>query len=209
MTNHTVEYIKFIRDYLVNECYNIIRRESITLTDDSNKNWDNVFNKVHKLLMYYHHISKKIIYAPYQTATEYKYLSFPEFVDNKIGINSVTDADYRFFIKSMSDSVFTYNLNQQYNNHNSLQMVKNHVIYMVDLHIRGEKVNDSIYFSLEERRILHDVLNAIPFLEYVSVNAYKLYNDDVENGSPFDVAFNILEKDVLQMIHANLYLTSY
>jgi hypothetical protein len=209
--NYSTEYILFMKNYLIKSCYTAYNAtEHISYYENEQTNemiWEQIFSQMSVLLTYYLHLSTNhqsllpnhtnIVYSPSQLSTMYQYLSFQQFIDTKINA-ACTNHEYQIFVQNMKDVAFTNKLNHKYNEDTQMRILKNHIIYVIELFLSSQ-TKESMYFSTEESVILDTILDATPYFEFVSVNAYS--NITNEDADPYVTHFKLLEKNVHNDVH--------
>lgn len=209
-TDYNQEYVQFIKKCLIHSCKTLYM-------DSVEKNWESVFQVHHSMVMYYLHLStnfQMVIsnhrpianYSHNELATEYKYMSFQEFIDNEM--KDATENDIRLFTNSMKDWSFVFKMNKKYKTDIALRTLKNHIAYVTNLSVNKLAIPQQ-YFSIDEQIVMYYMIDALPYFEFVNENAHYLYNDTNEDACPDVTAFKLHERSTIQQINEHIRGTTY
>lgn len=232
-TMYSSEYIHFIKTFLISACYmeycNQIYEKSCLLDDDYktlletfNNDidvWEKIFDKNHNLLHYYLHLTtnfqnilnenSSINYNQTQLANVYKQTTFQEFIDiieeQKKQYNEASNK----FMVSMKNKNFKDKMVEIYKNETHENTLKNHLIYIIKLHI-SRQLGKSRFFTDEEQTDIDVMINAVPYFEHISKNGWTI--EEINLGTiyhgidttPKTYLFRTLELRVLQHINKSL-----
>jgi hypothetical protein len=178
------------------------------LQKKSTESYENIFenNDIYHMLKYYMYI----LIAPSTTfedwsshinfqrqSTVFPQKTFQEFIDKSINIKTIGTDEYQRFIVSMQNTEFKNNMIEKYNKYELESVIKNNLIYLVELY--NKKGNKQKYYSTEEQEEL-DYLDMVPFYEYMS----KVINDTNKENSTtsiLDIVYlQNLETTVMEFI---------
>jgi len=177
--------------------------------------WDNVFNNVNDLLIYYLHLSvdhldilelqNKVTYTQNRLTSNYEQLTFQAFIDNQVNFQTIGYREYQNFIKSMQEPSFKKKMVDKYRLDTELRTLKNHIIYVIHLHL-AKHLDCSNMFTDEESADMDIMINAIPYFEHLAKNYWTI--QDIESGlihQTMDVSikkvnFNSLESRVIKQL---------
>lgn len=231
--SYSQDFIQFIKSTLVNACYTgyckyvysvaDIESQNYKLNLLENKNekyiWDNIFNNVNDLLIYYMHLSvdhldilniqHKVTYTQNRLSTIYEQFTFQSFIDDQINFQKVGYREYQSFIKSMKDPSFKNKMVDKYRTYMEFRTLKNHIVYVIGLHL-ARQIDCSTMFTDEESVDMDTMINAIPYFEHLSKNDWTV--EDIETGlihkttdvSIKKINFNSLESRVLKQITVSM-----
>jgi hypothetical protein len=168
------EFIAFIKNFIVNRCIT----ECVLNAYESNCDnilefsmdsimWDKVFQQLSPLIKYYSMLVPDAAYEQNRLATIYAQPTFQEYVDKKICVDTISTVDYQAFIKNMKNEGFRKALVAQYTVACSKNTLKNHFIYLTNLYFMKE-LSGHKYFTTEEEGDMVQVINAIPYFDYVT-----------------------------------------
>jgi len=205
--SYSQEYIHFIKTFLVNACYMEYCKEvynkidiipdyerqtyKYNLLDYKNEKyiWDNVFNKLGDMFMYYLHLSvdhtsilnlhKKENYSQNRLSTIYEQVTFQDFIDEHVNFQKIGYREYQNFVKSMKMPDFKNKMIEKYYTDSAVRTLKNHLVYIVNLHI-SKQINIDTMFSDEEINDMDIIINSIPFFEQLSINNWTIEKIETE-----------------------------
>lgn len=236
MATYTNDYIHFIKTFLVNACYMEYSKqvyryalsketqydyESELVTSIENITiWDKVFGKLDPVLQYYVHLFtnyKGVLdltqrmppYTPQRLANTYTLVKFQEYIDERINIKTIGATDYQQFMKNMLLPEFKEKMLQKYTADSIHKMVKNHLIYVVNLHIL-KRVRKLEHMSYQEEEDMDIVMNAIPYFNLLSERGYSIEDIDDDNVSDpvnttvDELSFYLLELRAMKMVNATV-----
>jgi hypothetical protein len=196
------EFVRFIKNLLINACYSEYCRQVNHEYSDGNTNtshfkyalieykndkaiWDNVFYKFHDLFIYYLHLSTdykgillhqpRIVYEQLHLTSTYLQLTFQEYVDEQINFQKVGYREYMNFAKSMQEYKFKAKMVDKYREDTETRNLKNHLIYIIHLHL-SKAVENSKYFTIEEKELMELTINPITYFEYIDEYVQKRQN---------------------------------
>lgn len=227
--SYSTEFIQFIKTYLVNSVYTEYCKEVYSKGDIESQNfigdlldyknevyiWDTAFNRVHDLFNYYLHLSvnhmdalnlqNKITYSQNRLSGIYEQVTFQTFIDDQINFQKIGYREYQNFVKSMKDPEFKKKMVNKYNTHIHIRTLKNHIIYVIHLHL-AKQTDYATIFTDEEISDMDTMVNMIPYFEHMAKNRWSI--QDIESGnihmdtdsSIKQINFNSLEARVLQRI---------
>jgi len=221
--SQSAEYIHFIKTFLINSCYIHYCNEINKLTDPVNdvlgsnllyyKNdktiWDTVFSTTNTkdLLKYYIQLSDNMEkYDQNRLSNVYQQTSFQEYIDSMVNFQEIGYREYQKFIRSMQDIKFKNNMFNKYQKNSDMKIVKNHIVYIIQLHL-SKKLNFIGIFSQQEENDMDIMIDAIPYFNYISENGWSIDQIELgeihtdENQSINKINVNILETKVLQQIN--------
>jgi hypothetical protein len=220
---YSQEYVMFIRSKLISSCYLTFCKEVYNCTNNTNciyayetlnfKNdkqiWDRVFQKENSLFLYYLHLStdylsvlprqRHILYLPCQTSNTYEQVTFQEYVDKRLNLQSIGYREYQKFIKSMNDYNFKKKLIEKYRIENEIINLKNYVIYVIQL-LLSKETNSSEHFTEEELMDMNISTQPIHFFEYLCRSYKKSTSDTLSVNSETFIA---LEDSVIKQLLDN------
>jgi hypothetical protein len=237
-TMYSPEYIHFIKTFIINACYmdycNQIYEKSCLLTaheidndyktllesNNTNKDiWEKVFNKNHDLIRYYFNLTTNfqnilsetplIYYNQTQLANVYKQTTFQEFIDKiedeKKQYNHINNK----FMNSMKNKNFKDKMVDLYHSETRENTLKNHLIYIIKLHI-SKQLGKTQFFTDEENNDIDIMINAVPYFEHLSENGWTI--EEINLGTiyhgidttPKTYLFRTLELRILQQINKSL-----
>jgi hypothetical protein len=212
------------------EYCNQIYEKSCLLLDDDYKTlletfnndidvWEKVFNKNQDSINYYLHLTtnfqnilnenSSINYNQTQLANVYKQTTFQEFIDiieeQKKQYNEASNK----FMVSMKNKNFKDKMVEIYQNETRENTLKNHLIYIIKLHI-SRQLGKSRFFTDEEQTDIDVMINAVPYFEHISKNGWTI--EEINLGTiyhgidttPKTYLFRTLELRVLQHINKSL-----
>ena len=227
------DFIRFIKSTLINSCYMEYCKNVYTVADIESQNykynfldyknekyiWDNVFNNVNDLLIYYLYLSvdhldilnikNKVTYGQNRLSTIYEQVTFQSFIDDQINFQKVGYREYQNFIKSMKEPSFKNKMVDKYRMDTEIRTLKNHIIYVIHLHL-AKHLDCSTMFTDEESADMDTMINVIPYFEHLSKNLWTV--EDIETGlihknsdaSVKRINFNSLELKVLKQITVSM-----
>ena len=231
--SYSNDFIRFIKSTLINSCYMEYCKNVYTVADIESQNykynlldyknekyiWDNVFNHVNDLLIYYLHLSvdhldilelqEKVTYTQNRLTSNYEQITFQAFIDNQVNFQTVGYREYQNFIKSMQDPRFKKKMVDKYRMDTELRTLKNHIIYVIHLHL-AKHLDCSNMFTDEESLDMDILINAIPYFEHLAKNYWTI--QDIESGhihqnadvSIKKVNFNALESRVIKQLSQSM-----
>jgi len=222
------EFVHFIKTILINcghveycrqvniECNNSLDtvetqeyRKALIRHKKDMRVWDKVFGKVHDLFIYYLHLSTnfqntllnqpKLSYEQSQLASTYSQLSFQDYIDDSVNFLKVGYREYVNFTKSMQNAKFKEKMVEKYKTDVETRILKNHLIYVIQLHL-AKNIGNSKYFTEQEGNVMDCMINAIPYFEHVNkvqcgYLATKRIDTNLSSG------FLILEERVFEKIN--------
>jgi len=232
MATYSENYIHFIKTFLVNSCcmeyskqiYRGMTKdiecdyesELITRVFDINI-WDKVFEKLAPVLQYYVHLFtnyKGVLevtqqmppYSPQRLAKVYESVKFQDYIDEKINIRTIGASDYQEFMKNMEVPEFKEKMIHKYTVDSIHKMVKNHFIYVVNLHIL-KGVRKLEVMSYEEEMDMDMMMDMIPYFNLLNEKGYSM--EDIEdnripdalNTTMDELEFHVLELRAMKMIN--------
>jgi len=216
--NVTPEYMKFIKNYIINQLYfdycrlvneNYPQEElRYALLENSSDAmiWEEIFKKHNTALQYYIQLFKQVYSdgIPYQKeATVFETKTFQEYIDGIINISSIGAYDYQNFIASMRNNNFRNNTIKKYTSYTIENTIKNNLVYVLKLYLY-EKLNEKTYFTDEELEDIETSLNMVPYFEYVSKRNSRVDINESERENMNDYYFEYLEKTTLDIINKSV-----
>jgi hypothetical protein len=194
MTSITLDYILFIKQYIVLQTFN--RWKTPQDGKPVLQVWDEIFNDLHTPLQYLYQLiyhsheitdvtytladMHEIVTNMYNAPKTYPDKNFQEYVDEKINLQTICPYDYQNFIKNMTDTEFKKNLHAKYQKDHELTALKNMII---DETMELFRNNSSF-----------ECLNIIPYLEYKQQSTKQINNSITQNY------FENLEQQTHEMI---------
>jgi hypothetical protein len=180
--------------------------------------WNKVFGKLDLVLKYYVHLltnykgvldiePKMPVYLQGQMMTTYVAISFQEYIDSMINIQTIGAMDYQIFMKNMEIPEFKEKMVVKYTTDSIYKMVKNHFIYIVNLHIIKQLTRFENLISYSEEEDMDMMMNAIPYFNLLSEKMYSIEDieDDVItdplNTTIDEFEFHQLELRTMKMIN--------
>lgn len=171
--------------------------------------WDNVFSTINtnNLLKYYIYLSNKMEkYDQNRLSNVYEQITFQEYVDSMVNFNEIGYREHQKFVRSMQDVKFKNNMFNKYQKNSDLKTVKNHIVYIITLHL-SKRSNFIGIYSEQEESDMDIMIDAIPYFNYISENGWSI--DQIESGelhtdenqSISKININLLETKVLQQIN--------
>lgn len=194
-TIYSPEFVHAIKCQLINRVYQEYTR--IVYTDPLYQNddeiWPGIFERptIRPLFQYYFGLSSHSSSLLTQTTNIFAInFTFQEYIDQSINIETIGAYDYQRFMESMKDPVFYNNLTKKYQKEIDERATKNHVVYVVQLHIRAKTTQ---FFTEEEVAAMGTVMDLVPIYEYRSQTAHSSPKTE-------DELWNELENRVLEEI---------
>lgn len=237
-TIYSSDYIHFIKTFMINACYmeycNQIYERSCLLTaheiennyktmlesNNTNKDiWESVFNKNHDLIRYYFHLTTNfqnilsetplIYYNQTQLANVYVQTTFQEFIDKIEKEKKQYDDNSNKFMNSMKNKNFKDKMVDLYHSETRENTLKNHLIYIIKLHI-SKQLGKTQFFTDEEKDDIDIMINAVHYFEHLSENGWTI--EEINLGTiyhgidttPKTHLFRTVELRVLQQINKSL-----
>jgi hypothetical protein len=154
--------------------------------------WPGIFERptIRPLFQYYFGLSSHNSSLLTQTTNIFAInFTFQEYIDQSINIETIGAYDYQRFMESTKDPVFYNNLTKKYQKEIDERATKNHVVYVVQLHIRAKTTQ---FFTEEEVAAMGTVMDLVPIYEYRSQIAQPPKTEDE--------LWNELENRVLEEI---------
>jgi len=237
-TIYSSDYIHFIKTFMINACYmeycnQIYEKSSLlttheiehdykTLLESNNTNkdiWEKVFNKNHDFIRYYFHLTTNfqnilsetplIYYNQTQLANVYVQTTFQEFIDTIEGEKKQYNDTSNKFMVSMKNKKFKDKMVDLYHSETRENTLKNHLIYIIKLHI-SKQLGKTQFFTDEENNDIDIMINAVPYFEHLSENGWTI--EEINLGTiyhgidttPKTYLFRTLELRILQQINKSL-----
>jgi len=235
---YSSEYIHFIKTFIVNACYmeycNQIYEKSCLLTahdidndykkllesfNNDKEIWEKVFNKNHDIIHYYLHLTTNfqnilneiniIQYNQTQLANMYVQKTFQEFIDIiENEKNKYNDTSNKFMV-SMKNKKFKDKMVDLYQTESQKHTLKNHLIYIIKLHI-SKQLGKTRFLTDEEKEDIDIMINAVPYFEHLSENGWTI--EEINLGTiyhgidttPKLYLFRTIELRILQQINKSL-----
>jgi hypothetical protein len=181
--------------------------------------WDKVFGKLDPLLQYYVHLLtnyKGVLdmsqrmppYCSRRSANAYESVTFQDYIDESINVRTIGAADYQQFIKNMALPEFNEKMTQKYTENSIHKVVKNHFIYVVNLHVlKSVRRLRLVNMSYQEEEDMDMRMDAIPYFNLLNERGYSI--EDIEDGNISDpvnttvdeLTFHLLELRAMKMIN--------
>jgi hypothetical protein len=200
----TPEYIKFIKQFLIQRYY--FKYLELFLDKEKKEDkedtiWNELFRLEYPLLQYYllllenENRNENVKQSPV-----YKQETFQEYIDRIINLKTVGPYDYQEFIKNMMYEPFKSNMISKYNRSTLETTQKNHLIYVIKLYITS-KIDKNVFMTEEEMGEIDTHLDLIPYFEYTSqidtkknnnTNMKRLREREIENE-----VFNLIDRVLL------------
>jgi hypothetical protein len=234
-TIYSTEYIHFIKTFIINAFYmeycNQIYEKSCLLTaheihndyktllesNTTNKEiWEKIFNKNHDLIRYYLHLTTNfqnilnelniVQYNQTQLANVYVQKTFQEFIDViEEQKKQYNNTDNKFMV-SMKNKNFKDKIIELYQKESYKNTIKNHLIYIIKLHI-SKQLGKTRFLTDEEKDDIDIMINAVPYFEHLSENGWTI--EEINLGTiyhgidttPKLYLFRTVELRVLQQIN--------
>ena len=234
-TIYSTEYIHFIKTFIINTCYmeycNQIYEKSCLLTaheidndyktllesNTTNKDiWEKVFNKNNDLIRYYLHLTTNfqnilnelniVQYNQTQLANVYVQKTFQEFIDKIEEQKTQYNHTDNEFLISMKNKNFKDKIIDLYQKESYKNTLKNHLIYIIKLHI-SKQLGKTRFLTHEEQTDIDVMINAVPYFEHLSENGWTI--EEINLGTiyhgidttPKLYLFRTVELRVLQQIN--------
>jgi hypothetical protein len=191
--------------------------ELITRVFDINI-WNKVFEKLAPVLQYYVHLFtnyKGVLdhiqcmppYSPQRLASTYELVKFQDYIDERINIRTIGATDYQQFMKNMEVLDFKEKMLQKYTEDSIYKMVKNHFIYVVNLHVI-KRVRKLDFMSSQEEMDMDMMIDAVPYFNLLRERGYSIEDIEDDNiGDPVnttvdELSFYLLELRAMKMINS-------
>jgi hypothetical protein len=199
-----------------------IEHDYKTLLESNNTNkdiWEKVFNKNHDFIRYYFHLTTNfqnilsetplIYYNQTQLANVYVQTTFQEFIDTIEGEKKQYNDTSNKFMVSMKNKKFKDKMVDLYHSETRENTLKNHLIYIIKLHI-SKQLGKTQFFTDEENNDIDIMINAVPYFEHLSENGWTI--EEINLGTiyhgidttPKTYLFRTLELRILQQINKSL-----
>lgn len=195
MTSITLDYVLFIKQYIVLQTYN--RWKTPQDGKPVLQVWEEIFNDLHTPLQYLYQLiyhshaitdvkytledMHEIVTNMYKAPQTYPQQSFQEYVDEKINLQTIGPYNYQTFIKNMTDPEFKTKLHSKYQKDHELSALKNMII---DETMELFRNNSSF-----------ECLNIMPYLEYKQHRSTEQINNSITQNY-----FENLEQQTHEMI---------
>jgi len=181
--------------------------------------WEKVFNKNYDSINYYLHLTTNfqnilnetpiIHYNQTQLANVYKQTTFQEFIDKIEDEKNQYNHNDNKFLVSMKNKKFKDKIIELYQIASYKNTLKNHLIYIIKLHI-SKQLGKTQFFTDEERDDIDIMINAVPYFEHISKNSWTI--EEINLGTiyhgidttPKIYLFRTVELRVLQQINNTL-----
>jgi hypothetical protein len=192
-TIYSPEFVHAIKCQLINRVYQEYTRILYTdpLYQNDDEMWPGIFERptIRPLFQYYFGLSSHSSSSLLTQTTNIFAVNFTfqEYIDQSINIETIGAYDYQRFMESMKDPVFYNNLTKKYQKEIDERATKNHVVYVVQLHIRAKTTQ---FFTEEEVAAMGTVMDLVPIYEYQSQRIENQANE----------FWNELENKVLEEI---------
>lgn len=225
VAQYSKEYKDFIKNALVNQCISEYKRVVFEMTDvdegqytssvkmlrEEKVIWQIVFEKLEPIFKFYSTIEyAEISEIIYKTAVFYKEgQTFQQYIDALYNIKKLGPYDFETFCKNMLHENFQNKMIIQYRINKRNNILKDHIISIVGLHINPvqEDYFQHRYEFEEYQQILPGMINAIPYFEYLAQKGWSIH--EIENNVLFEQSDNTGERcelKALKMIQQTLFV---
>jgi hypothetical protein len=226
VAQYSKEYKEFIKNALVNQCISEYKRAVFEMPDITGEGeyvnnvkmlceekdvWLIVFRKLEPIFRFYSELEQdKISEIIYKTAIFYnENHTFQQYIDTLYNIKTLGSYDFETFCKNMQHENFRNKMIIQYRIDKRNNILKDHIISIVGLHINPADEDDfhNRYEYEEYQQILPGMINAIPYFEYLSKKGWTI--DKIEDGILFEQSSNAGERcelKALKMIQQTLFV---
>jgi hypothetical protein len=219
------EYKEFIKNALVNQCISEYKRcvfeltaitggeyvNNVKMLREEKDVWLIVFRKLEPMFKFYSELEQeKISEIIYKTAVFYNdNQTFQQYIDALYNIKKLGPYDFETFCKNMQHEAFRNKMIIQYRIDKRNNLLKDHIISIVGLHINPADEDDfhNRYEYEEYQQILPGMINAIPYFEYLQEKGWTI--DKIEDGTLFEHSDNAGERSelkALKMIQQTLFV---
>lgn len=199
----TPDYIRFIKQFLINRIYSNYVKIVYTTIGIDNRNlineiknesiWNEIFNKEYIILNYYLLLNRRLKHDTSNEFCVYKQETYQEYIYREIApINEKKDLIN--FIRNMKDNKFNDNMVEKYYNSQEMIKMKNHLIYIVKLYV-NKKILPNCFMTKDEEYQIEPFIDMTPYFEYMRDNKWLDYNDCIA-----DEKINNYEKESIQII---------
>jgi hypothetical protein len=131
--------------------------------------WNAVFISVYEVLRYYLNISEDVVYTQNTIDTVYTQKTFQTYIENNCYFTEEEYCEKNYYEK---DEI-------KYNADVRMKTLKNHIIYVLRLHILKVCGKQTIV-SEDEKKLMDMSLNIVAFFEYIGILGLTMEDIDIE-----------------------------
>ena len=226
VAEYSEEYKEFIKNALVNQCISEYKRVVFEMVDveggieeytkalkcvsHDSPIWEIVFKKVEPIFNFYTELENNLIGINDADNVFYKEdLTFQEYIDERYNMKTLGAYDFETFCKNMQHEGFSNKMKIQYRINQKKNLLKDHIIFIVDLHIcPPEQSNFRFQYDFEVcQKMQPQMINALPYFERLHEKNWAIY--EIEEGSLFEKSDNAGERSelkALKMIQQTLFV---
>jgi hypothetical protein len=219
-TNCELEMSKMSNNCItISQTNNIEEFHRIQLMENKNNEdlWNKIMNEMHIPIKYLTLLYKTTTYGiPIHNINVFKQQTFQEYIDSLISLKTVGNYEYQRFIKSMQDESFKKKMIDKYNESIYTNVIKNYIIYVVQLYL-ARTTNSSTIFTDEEYEEMDISIDLIPYVEFLSkkklsIDNFRYYQEEeieekqyIKKNSIEELYNENLELETIKFINNSLY----
>ena len=203
----------------ISQTNNIEEFHRIQLMENKNdeKIWNKIMNEMHIPIKYLTLLYKTTKYGiPIHNINVFKQQTFQEYIDSLISLKTVGSYEYQRFIKSMQDKSFKNKMIDKYNETIYTNIIKNYIIYVIQLYL-ARTTNNSTIFTDEEYDEMDISIDLIPYVEFLSkknlsIDNFRYYQEDeieekqyIKKNLIEELYNENLELETIKFINNSLY----
>lgn len=172
MTTPLEPYDRFLRNFLVTHAYmeyHKVSAQEQSAIKDSDTLCETIFQPLYPILTYYlERLNGE--YSPIVFEKEiqiYPQTTFQDYIDETINIKTIGTYDYQRFTENMKDEGFRTNLYRKFEKSMAMRRLKNHLLFILELHIQRD-TNKDAYRTPTESEYIDTVLDATAYFDYLA-----------------------------------------
>jgi hypothetical protein len=180
---YNIEYVQFIKNFIVNQCYasyNVLLNKKTTcenthkqlLMDYKNDEdiWKKIMDDNHIPMKYLTFLFKNTKYdMPITNVNVFKQLTFKEYIDSLYTKESWGDNHRQYYSQFWESYNYDYNfkkkMNEKYHYAMYMNVIKNYIIYIIQLYL-SKTLDNSKLFSDKEKEEIDIFLDLAVYFEY-------------------------------------------
>jgi hypothetical protein len=214
---YSEEYKEFVKNALVNQCISEYKRVVFEMNsvDDGTEEytktlqnvlhdsfvWEIVFKKLEPIFNFYTELENNLIGINDADHVFYKEdLTFQQYIDEKYNMKTLGPYDFETFCKNMQYEGFSNKMKIQYRINQKKNLVKDHIVFIVGLHICPPNQNNFRFqYDFEAcQQMQPQMVNAVPYFERLQEKGWTI--DQIEEGSLFEQSGNAGERSELKAL---------
>lgn len=165
-------YDRFLRNFLVTHAYmeyHKISAQEQSVNKDGDTLLETIFQPLYPILTYYlERLNGEYSQIVFEKEIQvFPMMTFQDYIDETINIHTIGTYDYQRFAENMKNIGFRTNLYRKFEKSMAMRRLKNHLLFILELHIQRD-TNKDAYRTPAESEYIDTVLDATAYFDYLA-----------------------------------------